>query len=53
MKSNLKRVSPESKGISSSRTEKLLRDLHSIGNEVHGFMLAVDGEVICESFTAP
>ncbi len=53
MKNTLKRVSPESKGISSSRTEKLLRDLNGLVNEVHGFMLAVDGEVICESFAAP
>ena len=53
MKKALRRVSPESRGISSARTEQLLRDLHSLGNEVHGFILAVDGDVICESFTAP
>ncbi|MBQ8994206.1 MAG: serine hydrolase [Oscillospiraceae bacterium] len=53
MKKVLKRVSPETHGISSSRTEKLLRDLNSLGNEVHGFLLAVDGDVICESFVSP
>lgn len=53
MKKALKRVSPESHGISSRRTEQLLRELHSLGNEVHGFLLAIDGEVICESFTEP
>ena len=53
MKTVLKRVSPESHGISSARTEQLLKELNSLGNEVHGFILAVDGEVICESFAAP
>ncbi len=53
MKKVLKRVSPESHGISSARTEQLLKDLNSLGNEVHGFIMAVDGEVICESFAAP
>jgi len=53
MKTPLKRVSPESHGISSERTSKLLHDLDNLGNELHGFILAVDGEVICESFAAP
>ena len=53
MKKPLKRVSPESHGISSARTEKLLRDLDSLGNEVHGFILAIDGDIICESFADP
>ena len=53
MKKTLKRTSPEQHGISSQRTEKLLRELHSLGNEVHGFLLSVDGDVICESFTEP
>lgn len=53
MKRTLKRVSPESHGISSARTEQLLKELNSLGNEVHGFMLSVGGEVICESFAAP
>ena len=53
MKKTLKRTSPEQHGISSQRTEKLLRELHSLGNDVHGFLLSVDGDVICESFTEP
>ncbi len=53
MKKTLKRVTPESKGISSTRTEKLLRELNTLGNEVHGFMISVDGDVICESFAEP
>ena len=53
MKKVLKRVSPESQGISSARTEQLLRELHSFDNEVHGFLLAVNDKVICESFTYP
>ncbi len=53
MKKVLKRVSPESHGISSARTEQLLRELNSLGNEVHGFIMAVGDEIICESFTEP
>ncbi len=53
MKKVLKRVSPESRGVSSARTEQLLKELNSLGNEVHGFLLSVGGEVICESFAAP
>ena len=53
MKKALKRVSPESHGVSSARTEELLKELHSLGNEVHGFLVAVDDEIICESFTEP
>ena len=53
MKEKLQRVSPESAGISSKRTQQLLKDLCSIGNELHGFMLAVDGKVICNSFAKP
>ena len=53
MKKVLKRVSPESQGISSARTEELLKELHSFGNEVHGFLMAINDEIICESFTSP
>ena len=53
MKKVLKRVSPESRGVSSARAEQLLKELNSLGNEVHGFLLSVGGEVICESFAAP
>ena len=53
MKKPLKHVTPESKGISSARTERLLRELNSLGNEVHGFLLSVGGDLICESFASP
>ena len=49
----LKRTSPEALGIKSSRILKLIKDLDSIGNEVHGFMVARGGCVAAESWMAP
>ena len=49
----LKRTSPEALGIKSSRVLKLIKDLDSIGNEVHGFMVARNGCVAAESWMTP
>ena len=49
----LPRVTPESKGVSSRRLLKLIRDMDSIGNEVHGWMVERNGAVLAEGWLAP
>ena len=49
----LPRTTPESLGIPSERVLKLVRDMDSIGNEVHGFMMARNGQVFAETWLRP
>lgn len=49
----LKRATPEEKGVSSLRVLQALRALDATENEIHGVMIAVDGEVISESWPRP
>ena len=49
----LVRATPEEKGISSLRILQALQALDATENEIHGVMIAVDGEVISESWPHP
>ncbi len=49
----LPRVSPESLGISSARVLKFVKDMDSIGNEVHGLMMERDDRVFLETWMKP
>ncbi len=49
----LPRVTPESQGVSSRRLLRLIRDMDSIGNEVHGFMMERGGRVLAETWLKP
>lgn len=49
----LKRVTPESKGVSSRALLELIQAMDATDNEVHGFMLERDGVVLAESWLAP
>lgn len=49
----LPRVTPESQGVSSRRLLKLIQDMDSIGNEVHGWMVARNGCVLAEGWLRP
>ncbi len=49
----LPRTSPEKNGVSSARILQTLRELDANENEVHGVMIAVNGNVISESWPKP
>ena len=49
----LKRATPENAGISSRELLKLIRELDSLGNEVHGWMVARNDLVCAEGWMAP
>ncbi len=49
----LPRVTPESVGIPSARVLKFVRDMDSLGNEVHGLMMEQNGRVFAETWMTP
>lgn len=53
MKQPLMRTSPETQGISSRSILELMKQLDSIGNEVHGLMIARNDCVVAETYMQP
>ena len=49
----LLRCAPEAQGVSSRRVLQALKELEDTVNEIHGVMIAVNGQVISESWPRP